>query len=179
MVHELFEDEIVQEKDDLIDEEVDLDHLGLMRYAGRELMSQGKEIGQPFPAYAWEYLVEHTLITINCKEFRDNVQLMYIRAMDDSGDSEYLPTVREIADAIDEWNMIIIHEFYKKNEYTLDEIDVILGNYIQEFSCLMEDWVEITLQNVGVPYAGSSVMRYKELKDEYAPQNILLTEFLR
>jgi hypothetical protein len=162
------------------EDEIDLEHFSIMRHSGRELMEKGKNIGKPFPAYAWDYLLDTTLITMNdSKKFKENVLLMYVRAMDDAGDPDFLPSILEVSDSIDEWNMIVIYNFYKSNGYADDEIDIILGNYIQEFSCLMEDWVEEVLRNLGYPYSGASVVRSRELNDEYAPQNILLPEFLR
>lgn len=161
------------------EEEIDVEHLNTMRYAGKQLIAKGKIIGQPFPAYAWDYLLDNVLFTINNRNFQERVIEVYTDATEAKGDPEYLPNVFEIADAIDEWNMIVIQDFYAKNDYPQEDIEIILGNYIQEFSCLMEDWVESALQGYGYPYYGSSITHSYEVKTEYAPQNILLTEFLR
>lgn len=156
-----------------------LEHLSILRYSGKELMREGKQIGQPFCADNWEYLVDNTLITTHRKGFSKEIDLFYIRAMDDANDEGYVPSIPEIADAIDEYNQVVIQEFYEMCGYDLEEIDIIQGNYIQEFSCLMEDWVETALQNAGRPYFGSSIIREYEIRDQYAPQNILIMEFLR
>jgi hypothetical protein len=161
------------------DADIDLEHFSVLRHTGKELIAQGENIAYPIFAYGWDYLLSSTLITIHNNDFRKEVKTKYQEAFIDADDLDFIPSVLEVADAIDEYNMIVIHDFYKNNGYSIDDIDVIIGNYIQEFSCSMEDWVEEVFRDFGYAYYGSSVSRCHDITDEYAPQNILLVEFLR
>lgn len=163
------------------EDDIDLNRLSVIRHSKKSMVARGEEVGAPFAAIDWNYFVDRVLITKCHPKFRDTVKEFYCRVMDDNEDlsRDYVPSIAEVSDAIDEYNMIAITEFYSSIGCPEIDIDVILGNYIQEYSCLMEDWVEIELQDIGLIYMGSSVERMYMIKERYAPQNILLEEFLR
>lgn len=175
---ELFED-MTEYNEVNREDDIDLEHLGLIKMVGREFIARGENIGQPFFADAWDYLTERTMTTPHNDNFQSLVKESYIDLINGCPEEGFIPSIADVADAVDERNMVIIHEFYKGEGYSSKDIDVILGNYVQEFSCMMEDWVETALQNLGCPYTGSSMFHYYEARRDYAPQNILLSEFLR
>ncbi|MCX8074135.1 MAG: hypothetical protein N2749_00925 [Clostridia bacterium] len=93
----------------------------------------------------------------------------------------YIPDVYEIADFIDEENMEIIRDFYSSYQYTSDEIDIILGNYIHGISYGLSDIVTQILLEQGLPFIkGLSELSLKPSKKDldsmYKPQIIMFYE---
>lgn len=155
------------------------EHLGMVKYTGKELISQGYNIGMSTFAKDWNYIVENLIINPYNARFQNQIKDVYFEIMLREGTviENYIPTISDISDEIDEINMEIIYDFYKGYGYSEENIDIILGNYIQEF-CVLEDWIETELQNLGYPYLGASLFYLYEIKKCYAPQNILFIEFL-
>lgn len=156
----------------------------MIQLIGKKMYIQGYKAPDVLPPLdkSYEYLINNVLNTmLNPEKFIELVYSIYMDRLSVSG-GHSVPSLYEIVDLIDEENLNIIKEFYTQLGYNEDEIDIIEGNYIQDITGHLEQWVMRVLQEKGLAFRDTTYYNFYEertlLVKQYAPQNILLIEFL-
>ena len=132
----------------------------------------------------WLYLVDRILATKeNITVMNNRIEHIYMdRCSALDPDENYCgfrsPDLYEIVDAIDEENLDIINDFFFSNNYSEEVVEIMMGRYMQDFACTMDDAVQERLDNLGYTYEG--VPRYNQMivEQQCLPQNVILVKFL-
>jgi hypothetical protein len=125
------------------------------------LMSEGLDVqSRPLKALgAYKKLVCTTLYTILDKQaLAAKIKEVYTDLLHSASEGE-LPSLYDIVDAIDEENTAILYTFYESTHISEDEFDNVLAHYVQDVSCMLDDWVEEVLSEYGYCFKGVSLMK--------------------
>jgi hypothetical protein len=152
-----------------------LEELGNIKNTTMELLATDDidKILVPVEAKGWKYLSETQLIIPENSFFRIGVREILSDMLYSLSAGEVI-TVSDIVERVDEMNMVMIIDFFgKENEKEI--VDQILINYLGQYSLIMDDYVrnalieEGYLKNGSIVYAG----------DEIDCQITLLKEFTK
>ena len=117
---------------------------------------------EPLPSLnrmeVYDHLVRTTLYSIiNKEKFIYRVKEAYDDLL---LTNDTVPELYEIVEYIDDENVAILYSFYEGAQIMSEEdFEIVMAHYIQDISCMLDDWVEEILKENNVEFRGLSLAR--------------------